>query len=688
MARRVIATTPVADDQVLFFAPTARLQVFLGRELIADPNLAVIELVKNGFDAGASDVYVDLALDGRNALDQVLTITDNGTGMTFEEFRANWMRPGYSAKVGRDSADPEAPDDTPEGRVRGRIPAGEKGLGRLATGRLGDLLTIYTRRSARHQWLRVPIDWRAFDTMDRDLTDVEIPYALTDTPPDDARIRRGTIVRIERLTLDWRSKVPGRKVPGRPDTRLGRLRQDLAMLVKPWAGGAGSFRIHLGADVQLPPGLAGIIEPHVPKDFGFLYEFAVRDDGAGDAVISRRFVRGVELQGSTGEEVIAEETIPRRDLEPSQLEVRPESFRSGEFQGRFLYYPESGSLVLSSDLPPGVYVYRDGLRIDPYGRDDWIGARERKASRQGHAGIQPRHLLGFLEITKKSNPHLIDMSNRQGLVVNEAYEDFVAYARAEFLHFESLLLKHYVEPERWAPEATTQREAQEQVRFTVSAMGTLAHNLRPPVSALAMTLTTLYRTVGKASLPDDIRQRVDSLYERSQEHLSRLEAAIDSIFELPTAFRPETVELSDVVDDAVHRVKQAPRSQVQVVGGPTAVVETDRHLAAEVITGLLRNALEAPRAGGRPAHVWISWATDDGGASITVADDGEGVPGEIRTGLFVSVRSTKGRPGTGLFYARMLARAMQGDLVLEPDDGKTTRFKLTIPLRQRRRRRR
>src|SRR5204863_1300784 len=84
---------------ILHFEPSARLQQFLGRELIADPNLAIIEFIKNSYDAGATDVYVDLTVASRTPEEQLIRISDNGTGMTLEEFRENWMHPGFSYKV-------------------------------------------------------------------------------------------------------------------------------------------------------------------------------------------------------------------------------------------------------------------------------------------------------------------------------------------------------------------------------------------------------------------------------------------------------------------------------------------------------------------------------------------------------------------------------------------------------------
>src|SRR5438105_782753 len=99
----LLTATSILKQQVklprFYFEPSARLQRFLGRELISDPNLAVAEFIKNAYDAGATEVYVDFTLKGIPKESHVLTISDSGKGMDVQAFKENWMRPGYSEKA-------------------------------------------------------------------------------------------------------------------------------------------------------------------------------------------------------------------------------------------------------------------------------------------------------------------------------------------------------------------------------------------------------------------------------------------------------------------------------------------------------------------------------------------------------------------------------------------------------------
>ncbi len=112
-------------------------------------------------------------------------------------------------------------------------------------------------------------------------------------------------------------------------------------------------------------------------------------------------------------------------------------------------------------IQPGVRVYRDGVRVEPYGdpEDDWLGVQARKASRQGYAAIRPNHLYGFVAISKVRNPDLVDMTNRQGLVENEAYDEFASLMRAESRRFADVVFHEFVQPE-WARRRGPSRASQ------------------------------------------------------------------------------------------------------------------------------------------------------------------------------------------------------------------------------------
>ena len=75
----------------LQFKVSAELKNILGRDLITSPNIAVLELVKNSYDAHATKVEITFGEDS-------LVIADNGKGMSLDDLKNKWLFVAYSAK--------------------------------------------------------------------------------------------------------------------------------------------------------------------------------------------------------------------------------------------------------------------------------------------------------------------------------------------------------------------------------------------------------------------------------------------------------------------------------------------------------------------------------------------------------------------------------------------------------------
>lgn len=395
----------------LRFDPAARLQRYLGRELIADPNLAIIEFVKNAYDAGASEVVIDFRLEGPLERHEIL-ISDNGVGMSVEAFQANWMRPGYSYKV--TDVKPTTRRSQAAKRMAARVPSGEKGLGRLAAGRLGERMDVYTRESSNDRWFHVVFDWRRFDDLERSISAIEIENELDVAPPG-SRFTSGTVVRISDMQFNWSQRVRGRKLQGRADARIGRLREDLSLLLEPFTPAGADFQVVVAIDVPALQTFAGPVTPDEPaiRDYTWKFRISAADDGEG-VIVERTIRRSKRVREATG---LSERSTERRRRGREEGR-RGHTVRSGPIEGTFYYSPpQVAARGETLGRAPGVYLYRDGIRVEPYGsaEDDWLGVQARKASRQGWSAIQPNLLTGYIEITKARNPELIDMSNRNGL---------------------------------------------------------------------------------------------------------------------------------------------------------------------------------------------------------------------------------------------------------------------------------
>ena len=130
------------------FRPRARILQLLGDELIGSPRIAVFELVKNAYDADAGTVTVTLKnIESPKAS---IVVEDDGDGMTLETIRDVWLVPGHDHRTRQRKA---------RERTRlGRLPLGEKGLGRFAVHKLGDRIEVVTRAANAKECI-VSIDW-------------------------------------------------------------------------------------------------------------------------------------------------------------------------------------------------------------------------------------------------------------------------------------------------------------------------------------------------------------------------------------------------------------------------------------------------------------------------------------------------------------------------------------------------
>lgn len=659
------------------FRASARLQRYLGKELIADPNLAIVEFVKNAYDAHATNVYVTFSL--ADAPTPTLTIADDGDGMDETSFERNWMHPGYSEKA----------SDAPHGSQgasprRGRVPVGEKGLGRLAAGRLGNALDIFTRKRPRDPWLHVRFDWHDFDDMTKHMDDIPIAYDF-DTIPLEAPVKSGTIAVISGLEQTWDGRMRGRPSPGRSRTRLGRLKQDLQLLVRPLQATEDQFTVHLDSDLFLDPGDIGIINPaEASTEADYVYEFEFDVTPKNVAVIRRKLTRSVSIITELGGKPSV--TFPIVNVaEVARTERRPTTLDCGSFRGVFLYTPPpAAKRAREIDAKgAGVLLYRDRVLVEPYGLDgdDWVGVSARKAQRQGYAPVQPNVFSGYVLIDRSKNPGLTDMSNRQGLLLNDASEAFLEHVRAEFAYFEAQISPEL--QQRWEPkEEKAARQAEDAIDLAAVRLRAVGHSLGQPLLGLDADIKAIRYVAEREDVPDAARRELVELADSAAAHLGQARAAIARFRDVPVPERSD-VEVHALVKQAVEQVQLLAGSLgaelVVEASLPRRSVFVHGELVAEAVAELIRNALEASGEAGRPRTVRVGAREEHGDIVLEISDNGSGIPNASPGSSLMDVVSTKGRPGMGLRTVVEIITASRGrvNVVSSGPDG--THLEVLLP---------
>ena len=664
--------------------PSARLQRYLGQELIADPNLAVIEFVKNAYDAGASDVIVSFRPEGP---DSSLIVADNGVGMSRDSFETDWMHPGFSRKSNEapESVRLHPPDTNAGTRQSARPSLGEKGLGRFAAGRLGAVLQVFTRPSTNDPWLHVTFEWERFDDMTKSMDEILIPFN-TQAPPERIAVSTGTVILIQRLRLKWNGRVPGRPAPGRSRTRLGRLKQDLQLLLRPLNKERVDFKVSLQSDSVVEADDIGMVTPiSASRSAAYQYSFKLHSNEDNQTVVNRHLTRSSQIANEFDVPMSTEIEELIIGPEEARRTERPVELLCGDFSGVFHYDPPPQAKRASQldAVGHGVLIYRDGALVEPYGLDsnDWLGVEARKAQRQGHALVQPNTFSGEIRIGRIANPRLLDMANRQGLIDNDAASQFIAHVQAEFRFFEGKITPEL--EKRWKTKPQRAAESAEQrVKLARVQMKSVGHSLRQPLMGLTTEIEILKEVLSKEPLTDSLRYQIGRVITSTERYVSRAEVLLSRLVDVKI---PEFAETTarELVDAAIAQVSdESEHAGVRL----SVNLSTERSLVLPVeliedaLAELLRNAIESPRSGGSGSVNAI--ATDQGrrDVRIEIQDDGAGLDGVgLQTPLTEISLETKGRPSGGLSAVAdsvILARG-RVELVANGPDGAT--FAVLLP---------
>lgn len=417
----------------LSFRPRARIIRTIGDRLVSGPEAAVIELVKNSYDADASFVRITF-FPALNSEHGAILFEDDGHGMTLEDIEQKWMEPATSDKRDRKHT------------ARGRRLLGSKGIGRFAASRLGRFLELVSTAkviagdtdskqlplSPRLTSTRIPeLDWDAFEEA-KYLDSVRFP--VESLAPKQGT---GTQLRISSLRDEW------------PAQRVIKLHDELRKLVSPVpAAGASDFRIFLDLSqcTLKNSSFEGAALLHTDKGTNAhlnaahdLYEvkpYPLLD--ACDYSIDGVFDEGGCFEGTI--------TILRGGLEPEKVSlVVPLRIEDGEepcgvVLVRLHVFDRESSAIRSTaakagfgeigirearkilDSIAGVAIYREGFRIRPYGdgENDWL-TLDAKRVQNPTIKIGRNQIAGIISLDDEKESRLIERSSREGLEENGSF---------------------------------------------------------------------------------------------------------------------------------------------------------------------------------------------------------------------------------------------------------------------------
>ena len=221
-----------------------------------------------------------------------------------------------------------------------------------------------------------------------------------------------------------------------------------------------------------------------------------------------------------------------------------------------------------------------------------------------------------------------------------------------------------------------QKVERDQAAWVVAA-ATL-HEVRNPLHTLGLLVDDIARADAVAT------EGMSSLAERARTQMDRISAHLTRLRETLGTGNPELSEIdlkhiaSDVARDLMPLALEE-HVDLSISGEGTITARADEEYVRIILENLIGNGLDVLRSRGK-GHIWVAIERSGPLALVRVSDDGPGIDPSVRGALFQPVRSSKERGlGLGLSVGRALARAMEGDLVIEPDTRAGTTLRLSLP---------
>ncbi len=671
------------------FKPRARLLLQLGDQLIKNESVALIELVKNSYDADANQVniYMENVDDPENG---IIIIEDDGYGMDAETVENVWMEPGSDFKSQKFIKRELSPNYK-------RLPIGEKGIGRFGVHKLGNHIEMTTKMDGANE-VNVKIDWTIFNDY-KYLEEVPIRIIERGSPAIFKGGRTGTSISISNLRKEWTRGV------------ARNVKRTITSLTSPFDSG-DSFKAEFNV-LDKPNWFEGLLVWDDIKDYA-LFNFRITIGGHAISKFEYNFTPWASMPKLDCRTVTINDELVKEFLRIEDSDGKPfplDKHKIGDivFEG-YIFDRDSFVMKLGVsdkvgfkkylDNNAGIRVFRDGLRIYDYGEaeNDWLGLDLRRVNQPGKR-LSNNIVLGAVYLKRNDSYDLIEKTNREGFVENPAYEAF----RNSILHCLKLVetlrftdkkkirlmygpslksepvlqvlgdLKDYVDKNVHENEIRS-----EITRYLIKIevdYKNINENLLKAAGA-GLSMSVVVHEVEKIILEIAKVLKAEKASERAINLVKHLEKLIDGYSGIIRKSEQSNEDLKEIIEQSItntefrlaaHKVNII-RAYQNYTGKCKAKVS--RSLLIGSLMNIYDNAIYWLNKSGRlNQYIYISLSEEEEGyISIVIADNGTGflLPTDEVTEPFVSAKPDG--IGLGLHIANEIMLAQKGKLLF-PDWG-------------------
>ncbi|HTR80185.1 MAG TPA: ATP-binding protein [Bacteroidota bacterium] len=669
------------------FTISPRILSHFGEDLIKNEIIALVELVKNSYDACATKCSVNFvtetSLESKRAEVEKIIVTDDGTGMDKDTIEKVWLSVGTDYKL-----------KNLKKNACGRVPLGEKGIGRLSVHKLGDIISMVSKKRGNKE-VRVDLDWTKLNEVDQ-IDEFKVDVIEIDTPST-FTTGSGTVITISGLKTQWE----------KPKTR--EAYRALTALNSPFDEEDKKFVVNVTGDPLLFEGLPRLDEI---RDSALYYGRCVMQK---DQIIEFKYEfrpwetlskitqgRKKSKSGLTKEELLIwKETRKRGEREIIDLD----EFQIGPIEFEVLIF-ETDTQILNFMVAEkrtvteylrengGIRVYRDGVRVYDYGEraNDWLGIDLRRVSRLG-SRLSNSLVIGSVKLQRISSTGLREKTNREGFIENESYEAFqdavkfalgliekernIDKSRLSVLYRENKALEPVLSDLDDAIQLVEKKvkpsETKDKLLKCLGRIGIRYKEVKETLIKSAnagLNLSVVVHQIDKlvSELTGTIRKK---RFERAIEISLMLEKIVRSYMAMIRKSKIEYSDLSEIAARAIESYEfRFKDHNIEVVSNFKSYKGKGHLAKAEsisAIVNLLDNSIYwlcLSRSENRKISVYL---TDQikGYGSIIVSDNGPGfnIPTDVAVEPFMTGKPHNIGSGLGLHIANEIMKAMKGEMI-------------------------
>jgi hypothetical protein len=676
------------------FKPRARLLIQLGDQLIKNESIALVELIKNSYDADANNVNI-LMENVDSPINGSIIIEDDGYGMTADIVENVWLEPGSDFK----SQKIQNLEVSPKYK---RLPIGEKGIGRFGVHKLGNVIEMTTKANNSNE-VYVKIDWTDFNDY-KYLEDVPIKILVRDVPKMFKDNRTGTLINISNLRKTWERGI------------ARDVKRSITALASPFENN-DSFKPTFDI-LDKPFWFQGLLKWEDIKDYS-LFRFKIEIEEDSIVKFDYEFTPWATMT----------KLLPQVVDESSKLLENSKRLKFKNENGKEEFYSlanhKIGKVIFEGyifDLDAfvlkmgvsdkdgfkkylksngGIKVFRDGLRIYDYGEpeNDWLNLDFRRFQQPTKA-VSNNLILGAVYLSRKDSSDLIEKTNREGFVENDAYKAFRSSVLQSLDLVEILRLsdkrklkEFYGPTPKSAPLMSTLEEAKRYVLDKVedleikekivkylvkveSDYKQISENLLKAAGA-GLSMSVVVHEVEKIIFEVEKVLKAENASERVIKLIEHLSSLIDGYAEIIRKSNQQNENLTEIIDQALFNTEyRLSAHKIEVIKEYKNFKGNSRiKIAKNLLVGSFMNIIDNSiywldqrgfianqKAETYSKKIYINIFEEEKFINLVIADNGTGflIQTDDITEPFVTAKS--GGMGLGLHIANEIMEAQKGRL--------------------------